>query len=399
MANSGNLLAQGFGFINDFTASVNGAKKGVQSLFDEITKNATGAWKTLSDVNKKAIELEKTFETFKKAGGGFKGLTEAIPTLRKNLDTVKTSFDKLKNAKSIFAQAGGGVKGLTQAFSSLGLANPILLGVIAAVAVLGAAAFLVYKNWDKISAWFKATWGKLKSTFSQTWNQISQGISVAWSAIKGVLKQAWNAILALFYASPYGIVFKHWDDIKAAASAAWGAIKKGVSDAWGSVSRTITDAVSGISQAISGLGDKAWNWGANLIGNLINGLKGKWNELKNTLGAAGQVISNFLGFSSPTKEGPGSKADKWAPNLVRMFADGIHSELPRVQAKLNLFVNALSPSGASHSAGSSSPSSNTAALGARKVVNNHVNIYPAKSQLDEHDLLRALDRLAILNGA
>ena len=36
-----------------------------------------------------------------------------------------------------------------------------------------------------------------------------------------------------------------------------------------------------------------------------------------------QEAANFLGFHSPTKEGPGSEADQWAPNLVNMFTSGL----------------------------------------------------------------------------
>jgi uncharacterized protein YceK len=34
-------------------------------------------------------------------------------------------------------------------------------------------------------------------------------------------------------------------------------------------------------------------------------------------------VKNILGFHSPAREGPGSDADTWAPNLVKMFASGI----------------------------------------------------------------------------
>ena len=41
------------------------------------------------------------------------------------------------------------------------LANPILL-VIAAIALLAAGVYLIYRNWGAISAWFAGVWERIK---------------------------------------------------------------------------------------------------------------------------------------------------------------------------------------------------------------------------------------------
>ena len=46
---------------------------------------------------------------------------------------------------------------------------------------------------------------------------------------------------------------------------------------------------------------------------------------------AAAKIKSYLGFSSPTEKGPGRDSDKWAPNLMNMFARGIESGIPRLQ--------------------------------------------------------------------
>ncbi len=63
--------------------------------------------------------------------------------------------------------SGAGV--LAGAFGSvaagIGLITLPILAVIAAVAVLAGAVYIIYKNWGAISAWFRARWEQVKSAF------------------------------------------------------------------------------------------------------------------------------------------------------------------------------------------------------------------------------------------
>ncbi len=53
----------------------------------------------------------------------------------------------------------------------------------------------------------------------------------------------------------------------------------------------------------------------------------------------------YIGHESPTKLGPGRDADRWAPNLVEMYAEGIKNSLPKLQASLGAMALSLSPAG------------------------------------------------------
>ncbi len=81
---------------------------------------------------------------------------------------------------------------------------------------------------------------------------------------------------------------------------------------------------------IDGLIEDAINWGKNMIDELVKGIEGKVEEVKTAASNVAQAIKDFLGFSSPTKEGPGSSADKWMPNLINMLADGLKKGAPKV---------------------------------------------------------------------
>jgi len=54
-----------------------------------------------------------------------------------------------------------------------------------------------------------------------------------------------------------------------------------------------------------------------------------------------EQIRRLLGFQSPTEEGPGSKAHKWAPAFMAMYATGIKKGVPRLAAEAMKAANAL----------------------------------------------------------
>lgn len=45
-------------------------------------------------------------------------------------------------------------------------ANPVVLAIAAAVAVIAGAAYLIYRNWDQVKAYFATAWAEIKAGFS-----------------------------------------------------------------------------------------------------------------------------------------------------------------------------------------------------------------------------------------
>lgn len=96
-----------------------------------------------------------------------------------------------------------------------------------------------------------------------------------------------------------------------------------------------------VGKTLGGLASKAFTWGKNLIGSFINGIVSKAGSLSKALQNTAAKIADFLGFSSPTKEGPGRMADKWAPNLMRMFIKGIIDNKPNLKNAMANISGAL----------------------------------------------------------
>lgn len=80
--------------------------------------------------------------------------------------------------------------------------------------------------------------------------------------------------------------------------------------------------MSKIREAISGVISSALGWGKDLLDNFIGGIKSKIGALVDSVkGVAGKVRA-FLGFSEPD-EGPLSNFHTYAPDMMKLFAQGI----------------------------------------------------------------------------
>jgi len=64
------------------------------------------------------------------------------------------------------------------------------------------------------------------------------------------------------------------------------------------------------------------NWGRDMIDNFINGIKEKFEAVKETLSNLGELISSYIHFSEPDV-GPLSNFHTYAPDMMKLFAEGI----------------------------------------------------------------------------
>ena len=67
---------------------------------------------------------------------------------------------------------------------------------------------------------------------------------------------------------------------------------------------------------------KMKQWGSDMINNLVQGIKDKISAVKEAVGNVAETIASFLHFSEPDV-GPLSNFHTYAPDMMRLFADGI----------------------------------------------------------------------------
>ena len=101
----------------------------------------------------------------------------------------------------------------------------------------------------------------------------------------------------------------------------------------------VTKVKEGFSQKIQ----DAKNWGRDIIDNFINGIKEKWEHLKQTVKNVAQTVKDILGFSEP-KEGPLSNFHTYAPDMMDLYAKGIDDNADKVKNSVTDVANSIAGS-------------------------------------------------------
>lgn len=199
------------------------------------------------------------------------------------------------------------------------LTNPIGL-LITAIAV---AAYLIYDNWEPISAWFSNLWTNIKDYFQTfcTWVQniwagATEWVSNAWSGVSAFFEQLWNGITQGFIAywnfvigtwqRVGGLVASAWNGVKSYFSALWQGVTWAFTAYWNFVSGIwagVTDWVSGAWSGVSTYFDQLWENITAFFGSGIGNISAtilNWSPL----GLFQQVFSTVLswfGIDVPAK--------------------------------------------------------------------------------------------------
>ncbi|EKN4740844.1 phage tail tape measure protein [Yersinia enterocolitica] len=189
-----------------------------------------------------------------------------------------------KGAGTLARVLGGGlVRGLMlagRAVLFIGralLMNPIGL-IITGVAM---AAYLIYRYWGPISAFFKRMWAQVTSAFSNAWS----GIKSAWNGVSGWFTGLWGNVKAAFNGGIIGVskLILNWSPLGLFYKAFAGVMS------WFGVDmpKNFTD------------------FGGNLISGLVNGIGNKLSAAKDTIVNFGNSISGWfketLGIHSPSR--------------------------------------------------------------------------------------------------
>ena len=217
--------------------------------------------------------------------------------LAQNLALVSTAIG-VAGLTAWNAVAGIGA-GITTAFGAAVafLTSPITL-VILAIGALIAVGYLLYKNWDEISAYLKQIWESIKAKAISVWNSIKDFFSNLWNSIKEIATNVWNSIKDFFS--------NLWNGIKNAATNAWEAIKTGITNAWNGTINWVKDAANGMLNFFKNLPSQMLNIGKNIIDGLLNGLKNAWGAVVGWISEKANWIKDkfksILGIHSPSRE-------------------------------------------------------------------------------------------------
>lgn len=183
--------------------------------------------------------------------------------------------------------------------------------------------FKFFKNtWEAVGAFWEKFFGafgldinKIKTKLGNFANAVQTG----WGHLKGAAASRWGSIK---------------ESIATNAKTAWskatdwfGKMASNIESNSGSIGSAITDKIGAAIQWLMDLPGKAWNWGKDLIGNFVDGIKGALDTAGEAAGWVADKIGAFLHFSEPD-EGALKNFHTFAPDMVKLFAHGIYQSLP-----------------------------------------------------------------------
>lgn len=195
----------------------------LDAMNDWIAENREWFATAITDGVKDLAESLKDLD-IKSVVNGFVGLVKTSFNLVNALGGLKTigiaiaALYGMKVVGSIIS-TGSAIIGLGKAlipataamwsFNAALLANPITW-IVAGIAVLAGAVYLIYRNWEPISNFFKKVWGGIKGAFDwyidylkTSWNTICELPAILIKAFEGLgewFGEVWEGVKASFFA-------------------------------------------------------------------------------------------------------------------------------------------------------------------------------------------------------
>lgn len=313
---------------------------GIDSPLRQISQSITRVISKVGVWMKENPELAKTLTMI---GLAIAGIITTLGILSLSIAAMLGPLAAAKLSLSILGIKGGSaltlllkpIKLLGSAFLGLGkamLANPILL----AIAAIAGAFYLVYKNWDTIGPYVY-----------KVWDTVKKYTAIAWQSLKDTIKSAWEAIKYIFFNwTPLGLIIKHWDSIVSYTQTTWTMIKTKISDVWEGIKTTLKNGWNNIVKSVQEtwetikttistkwdeivedtkvLPAKFLQFGSDLIDAIIQGIKNKWTDFKNSIGelatAAKEALTpEFMKSNDPKVQ---SALDSYNSNFAGMYDSG-----------------------------------------------------------------------------
>lgn len=94
------------------------------------------------------------------------------------------------------------------------------------------------------------------------------------------------------------------------------------------------DLVNKLGEGVKSLAGNALTWGKDLIDNFVSGITSKISAVTNAVSNVAGEVADYLGFSEPDK-GPLSNFHTYAPDMMKLFAQGIKDNAGLLETAFN----------------------------------------------------------------
>lgn len=332
------LMDSGQPALEGFRTELENSGGVAKAIADRQLDNLNGAMeKVRSAMEGASLSIGETFIPI---------LTNVATFINKLIDRFNALPEGVKQGIAIFAAISGAVlllggaltvlvsflPNVVAGFKLLSAVGPLIMGisgpmliVIAVIAAVAVAAYLIIKYWEPISAFFKRLWAATVRVFTSTWNAIVGFLVDTWNAVKTTAVNLWNSIVNMVMAiiSPFvenirasftrivNGVRMIWEGLKIYFNAAWTVIKNIflgaillIKDLFtGNFSAMKSHAIQ-IWENIKGAMGQAWEGIKLIFSGALEAVKGYLEGAWNNITIAAEIAWNGMStFFSNTWEG------------------------------------------------------------------------------------------------
>jgi len=325
-----------------------GSLKSQEQMFEETVKK-------LQEMPDGAEKAGLAFDLFGKAG------TELMPLLNGTGGSVDELKQKAKDLGLVLSDetVDAGVKftdtmdQLKRSFGAVGTS----LGAALMPMFISLAEWIM-AHMPEIQATIKVVFDNIKlfiEGLQEFWDEhgaeISEAVSVVWEGIQLIIQTAMDVIKGIIDVV-MGLISGDWDRV-------WKGLNGILESAFELISAALQAALDGLIAIVTGIGSALWDAGQEIFQKLWDGMKSKWDSIKNWFSGVASKIKDTLFFWQKSKDevsstsiSSGSSVDgSHAGGLAYVPYDGYVAELHKGERVLtaqdngNLaaqIVNALS---------------------------------------------------------
>lgn len=234
---------------------------------------------------------------------------------------------------------------------------------IAIAAAIVAAIILIATHWDQIKEKaieikdkVKDAWDKLKENTKKSWEDIKDKTKENWDKVKDKIKETWENIKTNVKEKVDKVksdLKEKWESIKQDIQTKVTNIKEKVAETFQNMKDKIKEKVSNIKEDIKegfqkaidwikDLPNQALEWGRDIIGGLIDGIKEKVGGIGEAVGGVAETIADYIHFSEPEK-GALSNFHTFMPDMMKQLASGIDKGIPKIEDAMSNLSSAMVP--------------------------------------------------------
>jgi len=291
--------------------------KAFRMVWDSIKTMLAAAWNLIKNL---AISIFSGLTRFwQEHGEQIKSALSAAWTAIKTI--LLTAWNVIKQ---ILSAAWDAIKAIFQAACTIiGAIVKVAFGALKAFWDTWGSTIITYLSgvWEVIKAVFGAALDVLADLFAIFSDLFSGNWGQLWEDVKTLISDVWNGIVNIVTA----ILETLWNVISSVFNTIW----EGITTTVGNIKDSIVNGFQAAIDWITGLPAQALQWGADIIGGIVDGITGAVGKVTDAVKGVADKIKSFLHFSVPD-EGPLTDYQSWMPDFMGGLAAGIEQSAPKV---------------------------------------------------------------------